>query len=879
MLFGMLGPLTVDSDSGTPLPVTPALPRTALAMLVAHANTTVPADRLIEAMWPGKPPAASSAYLYNHMGRLRKLLGTKGAERIHTMTSGYLLRAQQHEVDLGLFHEHHRLGLAAHRAQAWDTARRELAAALALWRGEPLVDIARPVLEESEQQRLRELRLQALQWRIEAELRLGLHEGVLAELRALTVEHPYLEAFHGQLMLALHVAGRHADALEAYTRVRGALAEELGTEPGARLRELHRRILARDPRLLPSAPIRPTVAVMPAAAPVSSQLPSLNGEFTGRAKEARLLLESLNPPVATPVLVTGTGGVGKSALACQVARQLAGRYPDGQLYVDLGGSGAHRPADPADVLARLLHDLGVPQAAVPDGTAARTARFRALVTGRRLLLVLDDAADAAQVGPLLPGAGAPDCAVLVTSRNRLRELAPEGAQRLTLEGVPPEEAAQLLAQVVGDRRTGAEPQAVRRIVAACEGLPLALQIAGLRLAARPSWRLADFARLLDDAGRRLDELTVGDLGVRAALSASYRALGSRPAPVGVTAALVFRLAGLWQGRDLSPPAVAVLAGTDEPGCEQALDALVDSHLLQSPEPGRYSVQGLSRLFAAETSRAVDPPALRAEALHRLISWYHHTADAAVDALDGHRPRPEPGTGLEAIECPERPERPALHFAGPQQALRWQRAELANLIASARQADDQGQHSFAWLSQTRTQAAETTALVALGRYEEAIACERNLLAEAAAAGHWDTVLAGRSRLAEVLRLTGRYGEAEFHAELALELAESLGDIGQEAAVRITLGHVRCAYQDFDRALALYREALALVVDRDEHQCAARCLEAIGEVHAGRGRMDEAREAWQSALTVLNRCREESARGPRPHDNDTDDSGTTVPLSGR
>jgi DNA-binding SARP family transcriptional activator len=985
MRFGMLGPLTVDSDGGTPLPVSPALPRTALAMLVANANTTVSAERFIGAMWPQNPPAAALASLYTHMTRLRHLLGAQAAGRIRTTVSGYLLQAERHEVDLTLFHEYHRLGLSAHRAGEWETARRELTAALALWRGEPLADIARPVLGASEQHRLRELRLQALQWRIEAELQLGLYEGVLAELQALAVEYRYLEAFHGQLMLALYGVGRHADALEAYARLRRTLAEELGTEPDNALRELRQRILLRDPELLVSVPgphvhehrredcphrawedaaredpatahagQAPGLAV-PEAAPwvVPCQLPPETDELTGRTEELQLLREWLarsgpgDPaPVAAPgpavAVLSGVAGVGKSALARHAARLLADRFPDGLLLVDLGASGA-RPADPTDVLARLLRDLGVEPSAIPGDPQVRAARYRDLLAGRRVLLVLDDAADAAQVEPLLPGT--PGCAVLVTSRSR--SSAPPGAHRLPLAGLPPQQAAALLAGIVGDRRAAAEPEALRRVLAACEGLPLALYLAGMRLAARPSWQIAAFAELLEDPDRRLDELAVGESGVRAAFQSGYRALASR-SPEGATAALVFRLAGLWQGADLSLPAVAALADADETVCARALETLVDSHLLRSPAPGRYCVQGLLGLFATETALALDPPALRAEALHRLVSWYHHSADAAVNALDGQCARPDPGPA---------DRHRALRFTSPGQALHWQRTERANLIAAVFQADVQGLHSFAWLSATtppggwyrsdrsdqgsaadagplppltaadpttepaigrptslsqglgaraergrragraegggtglRTSVehahpdtqppqapadlvdpadllAQVAELVALGRYPQALAGAQEALARGTAAGRRSAVLAARGSLAEVLRITGRYAEAEFHAESALELAQSAGDAAQEASTRVTLGHIRCAYRDFDRALAFYREGLALVADRDEPQCAARCLEAIGDLHAGRGMMDEARDAWQSAITVLRQ---------RP---DLDGTGTTPSGHGR
>ena len=840
MLFGMLGPLTVDGDDGVPLPVAPALPRTALAVLVAHANTVVPTDRLIEAIWlQERQPAAAPAALDHHLRRLRRLLGPQGARRIRTTAAGYLIEVRDRELDLSRFHQHHRSGLAAGRDGRWSDARTELTQALALWRGDPLADIARPVLAESEYRRLRELRLQALRWRIEAELGLGRHEQVLTELRALTVEYPLLEAFHGQLMLALHRSGRHPDALGAYYRVRDSLRHERGVEPGARLRQLHQRILLREPGL--STPVQRSAAGAPARpAPAPARWPGPLAEHLGRAEQVARLEQWLGAPAepgAAPAVtvLTGPGGIGKTALARHLAARLAHRFPDGLLYADLRASGPE-PAAPTEVLAGLLHDLGAPAGAIPAGADARAASFRSLVAGRRLLLVLDDAADAEQLAPLLPGDGR--AAVLVTGRTRLAGLGQ--ARRITLDGLPDEDAARLLTRVVGARRVDAEPRAVRRVLEFCDGLPLALHLAGLRLAGRPSMRIAAFADLLSDAGHRLDELAVGRLGLRDVLLTGYRRL-AEGSPGGSTAALLFRLTALWQGPDLSLPAIAALADLDEPTCGPALELLLDRHLLRSTEPGRYGLGGLPRLLAAELAAAVESPALRAEALHRLLSWYHHTAEAATSALDGRCPGPASGR-----PGPAGPR--ALSFARPDQALRWLRAEHPNLMASVRQADQQGHHCFGWLSTTAPPGPDgdrTAQLISLGRYQEAMADARHLATEGVRTSRWCQVAAARSSLAEALRLDGRYRAAESQAALALALAESLGDIERTVTVRLTLGRIHCAYQEPERALDLFREALAVACQAHERAAEARCLEAIGDVHASRGRMDAARAAWHES----------------------------------
>lgn len=356
-----------------------------------------------------------------------------------------------------------------------------------------------------------------------------------------------------------------------------------------------------------------------------AQLPAGIGDFTGRQSQIRVLTASLagirHGPGQVPVaVVCGGAGVGKTALATHVAHLMVSRFPDGNLYADLGGT-RPTPRDPGDVLADWLHALGDRTEYLPASTEARSARFRSLTRDRWFLLLLDDAYTAAQVVPLLPAAET--CAVLITSRRRLSDLA--GAQRLEVGELPGPEALTLLEGLAGPARLAGEPQATRAVMDYCAGLPLALRIAGTRLGARPAWRVQTIAARLADPRRLLDELSVGDLAARASFEASYALL---PDAAPVSAKRAFRLLGLAPGPDIGLPAAAALLDTSRDHSERTLETLVDVHLLETPAPGRYRFHDLIRLYAAERADEEEPAAGRSAALQRLLAWHAATEDAA-----------------------------------------------------------------------------------------------------------------------------------------------------------------------------------------------------------------------------------------------------------
>ncbi|MEV4616087.1 BTAD domain-containing putative transcriptional regulator [Kitasatospora sp. NPDC049258] len=588
MEFCVLGSLLVRDGSGEHV-VPAAKQRVLLAALLLRPGQVVPADVLADTIWNFSPPPSAATTLRNYVMRLRRSLGAAG-ERIGTREGGYLIELDPSELDAWRFESLRAQGVAALREGAYERAAELLGSALGLWRGPALIDVPSDALHQFEADRLNEGRLDAVEAWMEAELRLGRHQAVVAELRALTAEHPGRERFWAQLMTALHRSGRRTEALNAYQQVRRTLVEEIGVEPGAEIREVHRIILREEE----SATAVGTngvdrMVVEPLAVPF--QLPADIAEFTGRAVELRRISGFLVPRRNCPpvVAVSGQPGIGKSALVVRAAYEARAEFPDGVLYAELGGTGPE-PAAPGEVLEAFLLALGVAAAAIPPGLGARAALYRSVLSGRRLLVVLDDALDSAQIRPLLPAD--PAAATLVTGRRLLADL--PGARQVGLTLPEEAEARRLFERIVGPERAAAEPAAVAELVAACGRLPLAVRAASARLVARPSWSVRDLADRLADGSRLFDELRIGGIDVRAALAASQALLS--PA-----AARAFRLLA-WSDRPEVGLgiAAAVLAQSPE-RTEELLEQLVDAHLLTAPAPGRFGYDHLVRAFAREQS--------------------------------------------------------------------------------------------------------------------------------------------------------------------------------------------------------------------------------------------------------------------------------------
>ncbi|NUT99123.1 MAG: AfsR/SARP family transcriptional regulator, partial [Saccharothrix sp.] len=495
--FKVLGPLEVWHD-GTRVPVPAGRGAVLLASLLLHANEVVPADTLVDRVWDGAPatPARARATLQMVVTRLRQALGP--ANVVRTVSGGYRAEVPEGALDL---HRFRALASAGHFADA-----------LALWRGEPLADVPSDALR-TEVSALEEERLAVVERRIDVDLEAGRAVELVAELRTLVARHPLRERFWGRLMLALHRSGRQADALLAYRAVAKVLDEELGVTPGAELREVHQAVLSGD------AVVAPVAAPWPAP----RQLPPVTADFVGRDdihREVERVLTAATPASAVPIaVVAGPPGSGKSALTVRIAHGLRDRFPDGQLFVNLG-DGTPDPRDPAEVLVELLTAVGVAMTSIPEDVHARAAAFRSRLADRAVLLVLDGAADAEQVRHLLPGSAS--CAVLISSRHLLSGL--EGGTVLRLRPLDTDESRHLLTRMIGPRRVIEDAAAADAIVAATGGLPLALRIVGARLATRPSLPLRVLATRLSDEHRKLDELSTGDMEVRASFELSYAAL-------------------------------------------------------------------------------------------------------------------------------------------------------------------------------------------------------------------------------------------------------------------------------------------------------------------------------------------------------------------
>jgi DNA-binding SARP family transcriptional activator/Tfp pilus assembly protein PilF len=831
--FCLFGPLMVRCG-GVVVPVSPGKQRAVLAALLLNVGQMVSLDALAEVLWGNSPPPSARVTVQNYVMRLRKALGPAAGSRISTQPRGYLIQVHTSELDLSRFEAHLHAARAAVRDTAWYAATAEARAGLSLWRGEPLADIDSELLAVRDVPRLVEQRLQALETRIDADLHLGQHAELITELHQLTGTYPLRERLHGLLMLALYRDGRRGEALAAYQHVRRVLIDELGTEPGTRLRELHQQILTDDPALDVPPSTRPGVGN--AAPAVPRELPAGARNFTGRSDEldtlTKLLGESGENAPGTVVIsaIGGTAGVGKTALAVHWAHRAAGGFPDGQLYANLHGYDPGRPVTPADALAGFLRSLGVTGPDIPAEEAERAARYRSLLAGRRMLVVLDNAGSAEQVRPLLPGT--PGCAVVVTSRDALTGLvARDGARRLDLDLLPLQDAIGLLQALIG-ARVDADPAAAAVLASQCCRLPLALRLAAELAAARPAVPLAELADELADRQRRLDLLDAGGdprSAVRAVFSWSYRQLDT-------SAARAFRLLGMHPGSDLDLYAVAALTGTTAAEAGQLLDHLVRAHLIQPARLGRYGMHDLLRAYARELAAARDPEEEQQAALTRLFDHYLHTATVAMDTLhpaEGHwRPRMPP------------PVTPVPPVTGPGDAQGWLDAERATLVSVTVHAAEHGWHSHA----TRLAATLFRYLGHGGYHPEAITIHSYARIAARQAGDSAAEAAALNALGLVAFHQGRCEQATGDLEEALALFRQTGERGGQARVLINLGVASYLQGRYARASEWWQLALALSREIGDRAGETVALGNLGLVDLRQGRYQQATGHLVQALTL-------------------------------
>jgi DNA-binding SARP family transcriptional activator/tetratricopeptide (TPR) repeat protein len=775
--FGVLGPLEAWVGDRS---VTLGGPkrRALLAMLLLNANRTVSVEQLIGALWGGDPVESATVQVQSHVSALRRLLP---GGRIVTLSPGYVLRLDTGDLDLAVFEERLSEARQALRAGEIEAAAAGFRSALELWRGDAVSDVLVPRVRLLAR-RLDDLRLTVLEERIDADLGLGRHRELEGELADLIVRYPFRERLRAQMMLALYRSGRRVKALDVARETRRIFTEDQGLDPSHALQELEHAILVGDPSLDLEPPTRAAPAPV-----IPRQLPAGIADFTGREAELRLLRDRLlgarSGSVAV-VVVAGPGGVGKSTLAIHAAHEVAGDFPDGQLYASLRCAQS-RPTEPGEVLAGFLQALGMESRAIPEGADARAALFRTMLAGRRVLVVLDGAAGSSQVRPLLPGS--PSCAVLVTSRAALGDL--EGSRCLELSLLDPCEALSLFGGIAGAERVEAEPEAAQEVVAACGYLPLAIRIAASRLATRAGWTVRVLADLLRDSRSRLDALRYGELGVRASFEVSYQALD-------VVSARAFRLLGLLDVPEVGLGMAAALLDVRLADAEETLELLVDARLLDSPAHGRYRYHDLVRLFARELAHE-EPPERLTAAVDRSIRFALSSIERADLLVRPGRlvPYTDPHRG--PVELPE---------FGYCEAVAWLETEHTGLLALALQA----------AALPAQPAALTARLVA--------------------------------HLSGFLEVRGLWEEWEQVARAALRAAERDGDRHAEALALHELALLAIRRNQPDAALAGYERCLELYCDCGDPLGETRARNSLGTLDMERGRLDEAASWYEAALEL-------------------------------
>jgi DNA-binding SARP family transcriptional activator len=954
LMVCLLGPVDVYSAGSAAGIAQPAL-RILLATLALSANQVVSVGTLIDALWQEDASRQREKNLHVQVHLLRRRLGelepARSTSRVVTAPPGYLLELADGELDAAAFSLIAKQGRRLAECRDPAAAGTALRQALALWRGPALGDVADacPRLA-AEAAGLEEQRLAVLEDRAEADLAAGQHGDLAAQLPGLIAQFPLRERLRAQLMLALYRCGRQGDALAAYRQARQLLNDELGLDPGPQLQTLQRQILAADPRLDfiagtraagPDPAGRPShepadpagvitgspdaasaAAALAEASPAAGdameprpprQLPAGVMHFAGRDAELTELDGLLGGPAgaasATVIVITGTAGIGKTALAVHWAHRNAGQFPDGQLHVNLRGyDPSGTPLTSAEATRILLNGLGVSRAQIPDTQEEQAGLYRTLLADRRMLIVLDNAHDPDQVRPLLPGGAG--CVVLVTSRSALSGLvAAVGAYPVPLDLLAEREAQALLAARLGSARTNAEAAAARQIIGLCARLPLALAIAAARAAARPALPLADLADELAVEQDRLDALDTGDqsTSVRAVFSWSY---GQLAEPV----ARLFRLLGAHPGPDISLAAAASLAGLTRPQARRTLAELAAAGLLLEHGASRYVLHDLLRAYAAEQeSTAAEWPPAHA----RVVDHYLQTAHAGTARLAplGHPivlAPPLPGVSPELL-------------ASHDQALAWFRSELQVLLAVVRLAESAGLDGPAWqlpwalrsfldgqglwqdwaavneialaaaerlqdhdgLGWTHHRMAQVCSLS--GSIEDGIAHNQQALRHFGLARnpvgqgsahlglcisrgrqneHQAALYHGEQALelfrtagdqtgeAYMLHLVGlelaRLGEAEQgreHCTNAVELYGDLGDMGGMADAWHSLGTVHQELGEPVEAIASFQQSLMLSAELGDLWGQAYCLIAVGDTYDSAGDMTDARETWQQALEML------------------------------
>ncbi|HEY7143553.1 MAG TPA: BTAD domain-containing putative transcriptional regulator [Streptosporangiaceae bacterium] len=833
--LAVLGPVTAWRG-GEQISLGPARQRAVLGLLALTPNVPVHRKTIIDALWGDDVPATAVHLVQVYVARLRRLLDPGWLST--SAGTGYELAAAGGQLDLMVFEAHANRATRAHAAGELGLACEAYARALDTWRAEPLADLeilqAHPVVVG-----LRQRRSDLVVRYAEAATAAGRHERVLPRLRELAAAEPLNERAHAALMLALAGSGQQAAALALFDELRRRLDDQLGVRPGAELADAQQRVLRQNlplkqGRLPASGHQRPGST---RAAPLAPrQLPATVPSFAGRAAELAALTKALDEGGAGErvriMTITGVAGVGKTALAVHWAHHVARRFPDGQLYVNLRGfdpSGA--PVAAADAIRGFLTALSVPAEMIPAATDAQAGLYRSLLAGKRMLVVLDNARDPAQVRPLLPGSDG--CMAVVTSRTWLAGLvAAEGACQLSLDVLSDADAAQLLTGRLGRHRTIAEPDALAELIALCAGLPAALVIVAARAIAQQHLPLSMLAAELRDARSRLDALTTGDSAtdVRSVFSWSYLSLSA-------PAARLFRLAGLHPGPGLSAQAAASLAGLPLPAACRGLRELVSAGLLDEHVPGRFALHDLLREYAAERAKSAGSQASRRAAIHRMLDHYLHTALAAATLLEPDQPRMTPARSIAGVTLG--------HFAGHRAAADWFETEHLVLMAVIGLAADLGFDLHA----CQLPAALIGVLAQSARWEDLAASSVVALAAAQRAGHREAEAYALRGLGGAYARLGRHGDAHAHLRRCLDRFTELGNVDGQARAHLNLACLLHLMDDSERAVSHARRACELFELPGQQQAGlAASLNTVGWFEARLGNSEQGLAYCQQALAL-------------------------------
>jgi DNA-binding SARP family transcriptional activator/Flp pilus assembly protein TadD len=907
--------------AGAPIPLGHAKQRAVLAALLLYPNQLASIDQLIDRVWGEAPPASARETLYGYVSSLRRQLRAMPPERVSIVhRGGYALQIDPALVDL------HRFRTLVEQARTrTDPGRAALRRdAVRLWQGAPLADVDSPWLSRI-RHKLQAEYLTAVLAYSEAEFGLGRHAEVVELLRETVTAHPHDERLVGQLLQALYMLGQPAQALDVYEQTRQLLADDLGVSPSRELRDLHQRILRNDVTLSGEP-----VDHRRAGRRVPRELPHDVHGFGGRDAELayldRLAAGDGNPGGPGKICaIDGTAGVGKTALAIHFAHRVARRFPDGQLYVNLRGfDPSQSPLSADEVLDQFLRSLGIHPDQIPAALEERIRLYRSVLADRRILLLLDNAATAEQVRPLLPGTGS--CFALVTSRRRLSGLvAGDGAQPLTVNVLSKAEAVALISAVAGHDDGAGESESMAELARLAGHLPLALRIIAERRAGRRHWKVQELVDELAVERDRLNVLATGDDGqmaVRAAFSWSYRDL--QP-----DAARLFRLLSLHAGSDFSTQSAAVLGDTTPTQARQLLDALSSANLLEQNGRDRYRFHDLLRVYAAECAEAEETEQTRAAVVRRELNWYLYTADAGARVImPGYRHMP-----LD----PPAPSRQILVFNRHADAVRWCEAERDSLVCATRQAAERHEDLIAWqlprillsffyqrrhwadwivTHQIGLQAARRlhdpfaeawmfiglgVAYQEIGQFDEALAQHRRALVrwrqigdqqgEAASLANLGVTFLGLGNpqraaeccqralatarqiadrrcegvvlvcLASFYRYLKRYPEALECSQHALRIWRAIGDRYNQACCLNSLGTIHRCLGRFDEAVRHARQALAIRREMGDRNGEAVSLNSLGKALYAAGQLDQARDAWLQAVTIFESLGDPKANAVR------------------